>query len=54
MKKEKNMIIRMPEELLSEYKELCEEQGYSMSKRVRKYILNEIKEIKNEKVKKNN
>lgn len=45
MKKEKNMIIRMPEELLSEYKKLCEEQGYSMSKRVRKYILSEIKEM---------
>jgi len=47
MKKEKNMIIRMPEELLSEYKNLCEENGFSMSKRIRKYIISEIKEMKN-------
>lgn len=49
MKKEKNIIVRLPEELLSEYKNLCEENGYSMSKRIRSYILNEIKKWKNEK-----
>lgn len=49
MKNKKNMIIRMSEELLSEYKTLCEENGYSMSKRIRKYIISEIKEMKYEK-----
>lgn len=48
MKKEKNMIVRLSEELLSEYKALCEKRGYSMSKRVRNFILNEIKEEKDE------
>lgn len=50
MKKEKNMIIRMSEELLSEYKSMCEKKGYSMSKRIRNYISDEIKEVKNEKI----
>ncbi len=50
MKKEKNIIVRLPEELLSEYKTLCENNGYSMSKRIRNFILCEIKKEKNEKV----
>lgn len=49
MKKEKNMIIRLSEKLLSEYKTLCEEEGYSMSKRIRNFILSEIKKSKDEK-----
>lgn len=50
MKKEKNMIIRLPEQLLSEYKSMCEESGYSMSKRIRNYISSEIKKFRDEKI----
>lgn len=49
MKKEKNMIIRMSEDLLSEYKLMSEEKGYSMSKRIRNYISDEVKKWKDEK-----
>lgn len=49
MKKEKNIIVRLPEELLSAYKALCEKKGYSMSKRIRNFILCEIKKEKDEK-----
>lgn len=50
MKKEKNIIIRVPEEMLNEYKTLCEENGYSMSKKIRNYIINEIKIMNNGKI----
>lgn len=48
--KKKNIIIRVPEEMLNQYKSLCEENGYSMSKRIRSYIIGEIKRMENGKV----
>jgi predicted DNA-binding protein len=43
--KSKNIIIRVPESILDEYKTLCEINGYTMSKRLRNYINMEIKEM---------
>ena len=43
IKKEKNIIIRVPEEVLYKYKTLCEENGFTMSKKIRNYIINDIK-----------
>lgn len=44
--KSKNIIVRVPETILDEYKSLCEINGYSMSKRLRNFINVEIKEMK--------
>lgn len=49
-KKEKNIIIRVSEEILDKYKSLCENNGYAMSKRIRNYIINDIKTLDNERV----
>lgn len=50
MKKEKNIIIRVSEETFVKYKNLCEEGGYAMSKKIRNYIINEIKKAENERI----
>jgi len=47
MEKHKNMIIRIPEVKLFRYKELCEKNGYTMSKRIRNFIDEEIIELEN-------
>ncbi len=44
--KSKNIIVRVPETILNEYKSLCETNGYTMSKRLRNFINMEIKEMK--------
>jgi len=49
MEKEKNLITRISESKLKEYKELCEKRGFTMSKRIRQFVENEIIQFKNEK-----
>lgn len=49
MKKEKTILIRLNEDLHSEYKALCKKHGFNMSQRFRNFIENEIKELKNKK-----
>ena len=46
MKKEKTMLIRIEEELHSEYKKLCKKHGLNMSQRIRNLIENEIIKLK--------
>jgi hypothetical protein len=44
-KMEKNLNVRLTENLLDKYKKFCNKNGYSISKRIRNFI---EKEIKNE------
>jgi len=37
-----NMTIRLDKSLLSDYKSLCERQGFDMSKRIRIFLEKEI------------
>lgn len=46
MKKEKTILIRLEEELHTQYKELCKNHGLNMSQRFRNFITEEIKELK--------
>ena len=45
-KKSTNLMIRLEEELFQKFKEICEKKGQTMSKRLRQFIEDEIKEIK--------
>jgi len=38
----KSLLIRLPEKMLTEYKSICELNGFSMSKRLRMFISSEI------------
>lgn len=49
MKKEKTFLIRVDEDLHTEYKTLCKKHGFNMSQKIRNFIEREIKELKNEK-----
>ncbi len=40
---EKNLNIRISQELLDKYKEYCNKKGYSLSKRIRNFINEELK-----------
>jgi len=40
--KDKMLNIRIETSLLIDYKKLCDENGYSISKRIRMHILNDI------------
>ena len=42
-KQDKNMSIRINQELLEKYKNFCEKHGYSMSKRLKNFIKQELK-----------
>lgn len=44
-KMEKNLNVRLTEDLLDKYKKFCDKNGYSISKRIRNFI---EKEMKNE------
>jgi len=41
-KKIGNLSIRLDKDLLNDYKELCEKNGYDMSKRLRLFIESEV------------
>ena len=42
MKKERNLSIRLDEELLEEFRKHCEVNGLSISKRIRTLLKNDI------------
>jgi hypothetical protein len=44
--KEKTFIIRIEDVVHNDYKKLCKENGFNMSQRIRNFIKNEIKELK--------
>lgn len=46
MNKDKLLNIRIDDNTYSQYKEFCDKNGYTISKRIRSYILNDIKTIK--------
>lgn len=48
MKKEKNIIIRLDEVILKDFKIFCEENGYTMSKLIRGFIVNKLKKHEKE------
>ncbi len=43
----KNLNIRVEEEIMKQYKKFCEINGYSISKRIRNFILKELKKNEN-------
>ena len=45
-KKIGNLSIRLDKDLLNDYKELCEKNGYDMSKRLRLFIEAEVQHSK--------
>jgi antitoxin component of RelBE/YafQ-DinJ toxin-antitoxin module len=47
MKKEKTFLIRVDEDLHTEYKKLCKKYGFNMSQRIRNFIEEEIKKLRN-------
>jgi hypothetical protein len=42
MSKDKMMSLRLPEILINEYKKFCEENSFTMSKRLRKLMENDL------------
>jgi hypothetical protein len=42
MSKDKMMSLRLPEILIKEYKKFCEENSFTMSKRLRKLMENDL------------
>ena len=42
MAKDKMMSLRIPEVLIEEYKKFCEENSFTMSKRLRKLMENDL------------
>ncbi len=51
--KDKTFSIRLPEKLLEEYKMFCDENAMNVSKRIRKYMENDIEVWKRKKLQKN-
>jgi predicted DNA-binding protein len=45
-KTDKTMLIIIPIELHKEYKELCKNEGFNMSQRIRNFIESEISRVK--------
>ena len=42
----KNLNIRIEEELLDKYKKYCDKNGFSVSKKIRNHIINDLKKKK--------
>lgn len=49
MKKTSKIEFKLEEELLNDFKQLCDQNGYDMSKRLRLYIQKEIELSKRDK-----
>jgi hypothetical protein len=52
--KDKMFSIRIPEKLLEEYKQFCEENSMNVSKRIRKFMERDVENWKIKKSQKNN
>lgn len=52
--KDKMFTIRVPEKLLEEYKQFCEENSMVVSKRIRKFMERDVENWKLKKNQKNN
>lgn len=52
--KDKMFSIRIPEKLLEEYKQFCEENSMNVSKRIRKFMERDVENWKILKSRKNN
>lgn len=52
--KDKMFSIRIPEKLLEEYKQFCDENSMNVSKRIRKFMERDVENWKLRKVQKNN
>lgn len=52
--KDKMFSIRLPEKLLEEYKQFCDENSMNVSKRIRKFMEKDIENWKLRKIQKNN
>lgn len=50
--KDKMFSIRLPEKLLEEYKQFCEENSMNVSKRIRKFMERDVENWKNKKLQK--
>ena len=49
-KKDKMFSLRIPEKLLDEYREFCEENSINISKRLRKFIERDLESWRNKKL----
>jgi hypothetical protein len=54
MIKDKMFSIRVPEKLLEEYKQFCEDNSMNFSKRIRKFMEKDVENWKLLKMRKNN
>jgi predicted DNA binding CopG/RHH family protein len=52
--KDKMFTIRIPEKLLEEYKQFCDENAMNVSKRIRKFMERDVEVWKLKKIAKNN
>jgi len=52
--KDKMFSIRIPEKLLEEYKQFCDENSMNVSKRIRKFMEKDVENCKLKKAQKNN
>ena len=52
--KDKMFSIRVPEKLLEEYKQFCDENSMNVSKRIRKFMEKDVENWKIKKSQKNN
>jgi hypothetical protein len=52
--KDKMFTIRVPEKLLEEYKQFCDENSMNVSKRIRKFMEKDVENWKLRKFQKNN
>ena len=52
--KDKMFSIRIPEKLLEEYKQFCDENSMNVSKRIRKFMERDVENWKMRKAQKNN
>lgn len=52
--KDKMFSIRVPEKLLEEYKQFCDENSMNVSKRIRKFMEKDVENWKLKKSQKNN
>lgn len=48
--KDRNLIIRISEKLLEEFQEFCDDNSMNASKRIRKYIENDVEAWKRRKL----
>jgi predicted house-cleaning noncanonical NTP pyrophosphatase (MazG superfamily) len=48
--KDRNFIIRISEKLLEEFQEFCDDNSMNASKRIRKYIENDVESWKKRKL----